>query len=386
MSDNYKILIIDDEEVVLDSCTEILRGSQYQLETASNGSLGLEMIEEFLPDLVFVDLKMPGMPGLEVLERIQAYDATIVTVVITGFATVGSAVDAMKLGAHDFLPKPFTPDEFRLIIRRALEKRKLILETLALRKEKEMLRANFAAIVSHELKSPLSAVQQNMFVLTSELSGQISSDQLVRLERMKSRIAELLELIRTWLRVISADIETIKENFEEIDIEPLIHTAIESVNSQAIRKDIELHVHLDQPLSHVTGDSGTLTEVLVNILNNAVKYSYPGSKVRTEAFNQDGEVVISISDQGIGISTEDLPHIFNDFYSGKQGRQEEKGYGLGLALSSRIIEIHDGSITVESEPGKGSTFRVWLPACPNESQANEPVMAGFSSSQLEGEL
>jgi signal transduction histidine kinase len=136
----------------------------------------------------------------------------------------------------------------------------------------------------------------------------------------------------------------------------------------------------------VTGDSGTLTEVLVNILNNAVKYSYPGSKVRTEAFNQDGEVVISISDQGIGISTEDLPHIFNDFYSGKQGRQEEKGYGLGLALSSRIIEIHDGSITVESEPGKGSTFRVWLPACPNESQANEPVMAGFSSSQLEGEL
>ncbi|HET6445782.1 MAG TPA: hybrid sensor histidine kinase/response regulator [candidate division Zixibacteria bacterium] len=386
MSDNYKILIIDDEEVVLDSCTEILRGSQYKLATASNGSLGLEMIEEFQPDLVFVDLKMPGMPGLEVLERVRAYDATIVTVVITGFATIGSAVDAMKRGAHDFLPKPFTPDEFRLIIRRALEKRKLILETLALRKEKEMLRANFAAIVSHELKSPLSAVQQNLFVLTSELSGQISSDQLVRLERMKFRIAELLELIRTWLRVISADIETIKENFEEIDIEPLIYTAIESVNSQATRKDIELHVHLDQPLSHVTGDSGTLTEVLVNILNNAVKYSYPGSEVRTEAFNQDGEVVISISDQGIGISDEDLPHIFSDFYSGKQGHQEEKGYGLGLALCSRIIEIHDGSITVESEPGKGSTFRVWLPTCPNESQANEPAIAGFSSSQLEGEL
>jgi signal transduction histidine kinase len=305
---------------------------------------------------------MPGMPGLEVLGHIQAYDPTIVTVVITGFATVGSAVDAMQLGAHDFLPKPFTPDEYRLITGRALEKRKLILETIALREEKEMLRANFAAIVSHELKSPLSAVQQNLYVLSSELSDLASEDQLHRLERMKSRIAELLELIRTWLRVISIDIETIKEGFEELHLESLITTAVESVQSQALRKNIDLLTEVIQPLNAVTGDAGTLTEVLVNILNNAVKYSYTGSEVQIQALNQDGEVIISISDTGIGISNEDLPFIFNDFYSGKHGQQEEKGYGLGLALSSRIVEIHGGSITVDSEQGKGSTFRVRLPA------------------------
>ncbi len=385
MSNNYRILIIDDEEVVRDSCTEILRGSQYELTTASTGAQGLELIREFQPDLVFVDLKMPGMPGLEVLEHIQDYDPTIVTVVITGFATVDSAVDAMKLGTHDFLPKPFTPDEFRLIARRALEKRKLILETLALRKEKDMLRANFAAIVSHELKSPLSAVQQNMFVLIAELSGEISDEQRVRLERMSTRISELLELIRTWLRVISVDIETIKEGFAEIHLEGLISTAIESVKPQALRKDIDLLADIEKPLDPVIGHAGTLTEVFVNILNNAVKYSYIGSEVRIRAFNQESEVIISISDTGIGISDEDLPYIFNDFYSGKHGPQEEKGFGLGLALSSRIIELHNGSIAIDSELRKGSVFQVKLPALLNKTQTIDPLLAGVSSSKLEGE-
>lgn len=382
MNEYYRILIIDDEEVVLDSCTEILKGSGFDLATASNGAEGLDKMKEFSPDLIFVDLKMPGMSGLEVLGHIQTYDPTIVTVVITGFATISSAVDAMKLGTHDFLPKPFTPDEFRLITSRALDKRKLILETLALRKEKDMLRANFAAIVSHELKSPLSAVQQNLFVLSYELSDQIDEDQMARLERMKSRIAELLELIRTWLRVISTDIETIRERFEQVRLEPLITTAAESVQPQAIRKDVELIIDIEGPLSPITGDSGTLTEVLVNILNNAVKYSYPGHAVRCGASDQDGELIVSIVDTGIGISDKDLPYIFNDFYSGKHDQQEEKGYGLGLALCSRIIEIHGGLITVESELGKGSQFQVRLPILPIDSQTNEPLMAGVSSSSV----
>jgi DNA-binding NtrC family response regulator len=171
-----KILIIDDEEVVLDSCTEILAGSNYEIATATDGVRGLTLVEEFHPDLVFVDLKMPGISGFEVLEKIREYDSTVVAIVITGYATVSSAVEAMKKGAYDFLPKPFTPDEFRLITRRGLEKRTLVLETMALRREREILRENFAAIVSHELKGPLSAVQQNLFVLEQELSSSAQAD------------------------------------------------------------------------------------------------------------------------------------------------------------------------------------------------------------------
>ena len=116
----YKILIIDDEEVVLDSCARILEGGNYDIATARNGALGLRRLHEFQPDLVFVDLKMPGLSGFEVLEKIRDVDPTIVTIVITGYGTVSSAVDSMKKGAFDFLPKPFTPDELRLIARRGL--------------------------------------------------------------------------------------------------------------------------------------------------------------------------------------------------------------------------------------------------------------------------
>ena len=173
METKSKILIIDDEEVVLDSCTQILKGGNYQIATAPDGQQGLKLLQEFLPDLVFVDLKMPGISGFEVLEKINEFDTTIVTVVITGFATVSSAVDAMKKGAYDFLPKPFTPDEFRLITRRSIERRRLVLEAISLRREKELLREQFASIVSHELKAPLNAVQQNLFALEFEAARRI---------------------------------------------------------------------------------------------------------------------------------------------------------------------------------------------------------------------
>ena len=159
------ILIIDDEEVVLDSCQIILRKENVQISTATNGDMGLSLLQKISPDLVFVDLKMPGMSGFDVIRRIQEIDPTIVTIVITGFSTVSSAVEAMKNGAYNFLPKPFSPDEFRLITQRGLEKRNLVLETIRLKREKDMLREQFAAIVSHELKSPLGVVQQNLFAL-----------------------------------------------------------------------------------------------------------------------------------------------------------------------------------------------------------------------------
>lgn len=375
LGDSYKILIIDDEEVVLDSCAAILEGSDYQLATASDGTHGLKLVQEFQPDLVFVDLKMPGIPGLEVIDRIHALDPTIVTVVITGFATVGSAVDAMKRGAYDFLPKPFTPDEFRLITRRGLEKRKLVLETAALRKEKEMLRENFAAIVSHELKAPLGAVQQNLFVLEAELSGSLTEDQQRRLERMKSRITDLVKLIHTWLRAISVDIETIKEKFEIVSVASVISKAADSIQPHATRKDIEIITSLEEPLSPIFGDEGTLTEVLINLGNNAIKYSYAGSQVLIKANEADDHVMISITDTGVGISKEDLPFIFDDFYRGKTSQTGERGYGLGLALSQRIVEIHNGSISVESELGKGSTFVIRLPIYSSDRHPQPPLQA-----------
>jgi len=361
MATKYRILIIDDEEVVLDSCTLILAGGNYQLATAKNGNLGLELAKEFQPDLVFVDLKMPGISGLEVLERIRDLDPNIVSIVITGYATVSSAVEAMKNGAYDFLPKPFTPDEFRLITQRGLDRRRLVLETITLRKEKEMLRENFAAIVSHELKSPLGAVQQNLFVLEYELEDKLNEEQKEKIERMKSKINDLINLIHTWLRVISVDVKKLQESFKPTSIPAVIAKAVENVQPQAIRKNIEIVPTVQEPLRFVNGDEGTLVEVVGNILHNGIKFSREGSRIQIKAEEKENTLIISIADTGIGISKEDLPYIFEDFYTGDTGPIVEKSSGLGLAIAKRIVEAHNGSISVESELGRGTTFTILLP-------------------------
>ncbi len=372
-TERARILIIDDEEVVLDSCMEILDETEHEVETARNGTKGLEAMERFNPDLVFVDLKMPGISGLEVLERVSDIDATIVTIVITGYATVSSAVEAMKKGAYDYLPKPFTPDQFRLIAKRGLEKRALVLETMALRREREILRENFAAIVSHELKSPLGAIQQNLFVLANELTSVATNDQMRRLERMKVRLDELLKMVNRWLRGITTDVEDIRESFQPVALSQCISDAVEGVQAHATRKSIQIRVSVQEQMSQVNGDSGSLTEALVNILGNAVKYSHEGSKVFVNAEQNKSKVRITVSDNGIGIDKADLPFIFDGAYRGSSGEALSRGgYGLGLSISRKIIQAHGGAISVESNPGKGSTFVVELPlAAPAKYETDE---------------
>lgn len=365
MDERAKLLIIDDEEIVLDSCQQILAGNNFEIRTAQDGNVGVSMITEYQPDLVFVDLKMPGISGFEVLERINEVDPTIVAIVITGFATINSAVEAMQKGAFDFLPKPFTPDELRLITRRGLEKRKLVLETLALRREKEMLRNHFAAIVSHELKSPLAAVQQYLMALSSELSDQLSDDQTRRFERMQTRIDDLMKLIHTWLRAMTVDIDNIRENFGPTSIPDVVSKAVESVQSHAIRKNISIETSMQEKIASVNGDEGTLVEAVVNLIGNSVKYSPIGSEIAVTVEETEDQIFIAVQDNGIGISEEDLPFIFEDFYTGKTKQNTEKSSGLGLALTRRIIEAHEGSISVESVLGQGSTFEICLPILEN---------------------
>ena len=377
-----KILIIDDEEEVLEYCMQILEDSPYYVATAMNGLFGLELVREFRPDVVFVDLKMTGSSGFETLKKIFNFDPSIVTIAISGFATVDSAVEAIKTGAYDFLPKPFTPDQFRFLTRRGLERRELVQETIALRREREMLRDHFAAIVSHELKAPLGAVQQNLFALEHELADQLAEEQSDRLKRMKGSIDNLVKLIHTWLRVISTDIHVLQENFRPTILSEVISRAIESVETHAIRKSIEIITILDDDLEPIQADEVTLGEAIVNIVSNAIKYSRIESKIRIETKAEGDEILISIADRGVGISEEDLPFVFRDFYIASSAPAAERGSGLGLAITRRIIEAHGGSISVESALEKGSTFMIRLPVMGTEVYVNNTESAGILTSAV----
>jgi signal transduction histidine kinase len=356
-----RILLIDDEEVVLDSCLAILEDGEHDVATTASGAEGLERARSWSPDLVFVDLKMPGMSGMEVLDELRALDPTIVAIVFTGFATIASAVEAMQHGAFDFLAKPFTPEEFRAMVRRGLEQRTLVVERAALRREREALRENFAAIVSHELRSPLAAVQQNLYVTIKELEGVVTDEQRQRLERMSSRIGDLLGLVNRWLRGFSVDLAPLKESFRPIAVADPLASAVESAQPEAVRKAVDLVVDVD-PAAIVLGDAGALGEAFLNVIGNAVKYSREGGRVVVDASRRDAKVQVTVTDSGVGIPAADLPRIFDAFYRGRAGESGVAGAGIGLALTRRIVEAHGGSISASSDPGRGSVFVIELPA------------------------
>jgi len=205
-------------------------------------------------------------------------------------------------------------------------------------------------------------VQQNLFNLEFELEEKLTETQKETMARMKAKINELINLIHTWLRVISVDVKKLQETFKLVSMAAVISKAVENVRPQAVRKNIKIVPTIQEPLSMMNGDEGTLVEVIVNILGNGIKFSREGSKILVKAEEKEKILTITISDSGIGISKEDLPYIFEDFYTGDTGQVAQKSSGLGLAISKRIVEAHNGSISVESELGKGTAFTINLPA------------------------
>jgi len=360
MSRKPIVLIIDDEEFILDSCCQVFTKEGYRTEKAKDGDAGLQKFKETKPDLVLVDLKMPRKSGIEVLEELRTIDPNCVAIVITGYATIESAVEAMKRGAYDFLPKPFTPDELRIIIRRGLERRQCIKEAERLREEKEIMRENFISMVSHELRSPLAAVQQNLMVITGGMVGEIPEKANHMLLRMRARIKGLISLISDWLDLSRVESGEIVTKMEPVDLKIILSEVIELMKPLADEKKITLRFTAPEKYPSIVGNRETLQMLFTNLIHNGIKYNRRGGKVEVILEDEDQRTKILVKDTGMGIPQEKLPLIFEQFYRVKK-KEDVVGSGLGLSIAKKIVEAHSGSIEVESELGKGTTFMVYLP-------------------------
>ena len=362
VSQKATILVIDDEEAMRDSCCQVLSKDGYVAQTAENGQSGLRKIREVKPDLVLIDLKMPGMGGMELLETIGEIDPTIISIVITGYATIESAVKAMKRNAYDFLPKPFTPDQLRIVVERGLERRRLAAESARLLREKELMRENFVTLVSHQLRSPLASIKQYFGVIREGFAGEATDTQKEIIEKAAGYVDCLLQLINDWLDMSRVEAGRITENFEPVSLAPLLSETLEVLKPQAKAKNVVLELNAEDHLPLIHGDPKCLKEAFLNLVSNGISYNHKRGKVIVTVKEQGDDLEVSVSDTGIGISQENLAFIFDKFFRVKSREtQHVTGTGLGLPIVKRIIELHHGRIKVFSEFGRGSIFNILLP-------------------------
>jgi signal transduction histidine kinase len=363
------VLVIDDEEAMRDSCSLILIKGGFTAVTAENGQVGLEKIKELKPEIALIDLKMPGISGFEVLEKTKEIDPQLIPIVITGYATVDSAVEAMKKGAYDFLPKPFTPEELRLIIGRALERRRLAIEAETLRREKKLMEDNFITMVTHQLRSPLVAIQQYFEVILAGLAGKVDKTQQEMILRARERLDSLLRLINDWLDLARIDRGRIVDKLKPVALDGLLGKQVDFLRPLAEEYGVNLELEPTKKPASVLGDEQMLEQVFSNLITNAIKYNKPKGSVTISLNHDDSFIVVKVKDTGIGIAREHLPLIFDQFYRvSRREDQKIKGTGLGLSIAKKIVEAHSGSIEVESELGQGSTFSVRLPQPEDEKK------------------
>ena len=493
MERTASILVVDDERGIREGCRRVLVSEGYRVETAESGEVALDLIVGGGFDLLLVDVKMPGVGGVELVRKVQQIDPATLCVMITGFATLETAIEATKSGAYDFLPKPFTPDELCAKVNKAMDRRRLLLEARRLREERERslleisvgksrlltvincmqdgvlvtnregqlvlhnpaaltmlqlrgsdligrpveecvpapglvhlvtstlagaaatamlseeipgpggstvlmanvasvrdesgeilgsvtvvrdvselkrldrLKSQFVAMVSHELRAPLAAIQGYMDVMLSGAAGDDPEQFRKMLGRSKARAAALVNLIDDLLDVSSIDAGRIARRIERIQLPELISDVEEMIRPKAEARNVSLEESLPADLPAIRADRSDMVRVFTNLLTNAVKYNREGGAIRVSAQVDGHYVRADVIDTGIGIPKDAISKLFDEFYRVKTLETRQiSGTGLGLSIVKKIVDAHNGFVQVETELGKGSTFSIFLPAAEDQ--------------------
>ncbi|RJR22478.1 MAG: response regulator [Desulfobacteraceae bacterium] len=486
MQDTVKVLVVDDEKVVREGCQRVLCTRGFEVNAAESGEKALAMIQETTPDVILLDLKMPGMSGEEVLEQTRKNFPDIPVIVITGHGTIDTAVECMKKGAYDFITKPFQMDEFLLTVNRAAEKRRLerkarlfeeenvknlydlrleksrlktiincmangvmvtnrnlevvlhnpallrilnitkelnepasvtgivcdesilnalkdilsgkipsmgtiaqeischktvaraisapvagpdgdvvgtvtVLEDITAFKELDRMKSDFINMVAHELRSPVVSIRQLNSVMLEGLAGSLNEKQKDFTARGIAKADSLLELINDLLNVARLESGGIPQHRVPTKIGPIMDEVVRLMEPRAKDSGIRLSVHYSD-LKEVSADPAQIDEVLNNLITNAINYSPDGGEVTVTASTAGEHIEIKVKDQGVGIPKEEISRVFEKFYRVKNPRTRKvMGTGLGLSIVKGIVEAHHGTISLESEMDKGTTFTILLP-------------------------
>jgi signal transduction histidine kinase len=345
------------------------------LEQVSTAEEGLARALASPPDVVLMDFRLPGMSGVELLRalREQSRGREIAAVVLTGTGSEHVAVEAMKAGAHDYLIKgAFTPERLRhsllsavetVRLEMALEERRIQAEH-AEQSARDALavRDELFALATHDLKGPLQIITLNAQLMRTRLPKEVRSPEVEgRLSSITRAALRMGELIDHFLTVTRGQEQPLHR--ARMELLPLVRAKVRELELATPRHTFSLQVRGTDFAGF--WDALSLERVLDNLLSNAVKYSPAGGRITVtlaeDTDGPEGQVWLRVEDEGLGIPEKDLPHVFERFHRGQNVTGKISGTGVGLASARRLVELHGGTLEVESEEGRGSAFTLRLP-------------------------
>ncbi|HPC82561.1 MAG TPA: ATP-binding protein [Thermoanaerobaculaceae bacterium] len=369
--DNLKVLVVDDEPGIRLGITRVLQpflvrvpeseiDVGFSIAQAESGEEAIAHLRAQPVDILLLDHKLPGISGLDVLEWVAAEPRDWLTVMITAYATIETAVSATKRGAFDFLAKPFTPEELKATVAKTARHLLLQREAKRLADEKRQVRFQLISVLAHELKAPLAAVEGYLQLLRdgvvapgSPKAAEVLGRSLERIEGMRKLIVDILDLTRI-------ESGQKKRELVEVDVREAAFRAIETATPAARSRQVTIELSAPERLG-MRADPGELDIMFNNLVSNAVKYNRDGGRVEVRLADLGDRVRIEVADTGIGMSPEELKQLFGEFVRIKNAKTRTiQGSGLGLSILKKLAALYGGDVSVESTPDVGSTFTVTL--------------------------
>jgi len=371
-----KVLIVDDDERIIEVLSDILKQDGYQILTAREGFEALKIVSTQDPDVVVLDVRLPGIDGIEVCRQIKQDEQTqfLPVILVTGNAARRSKLEGLQASADDFLNKPIDPLELTARIRSSLRNKQLtdaveaqnhVLERRVAERTRELQKAyeqlqqlsrikgNILAIVSHELRTPLHQAKQALY-----LSKRVPED---RQEELLETVHRCFKLLEYRIGNIDAFSDPTALNLEAVAVSVLLNSAYDQATSLQNKPEVDINLDIPKGLPAVLTDTQSMTRALAHLIDNAIKFG-EGKPVYISALADVGGVRISIVDSGKGIAPDLLPRIFEPLMAGDiSSKRRQGGMGIGLALVKMILDAHNVELELESKPNKGTRASFVLP-------------------------
>jgi signal transduction histidine kinase len=375
-----QVLVIDDELGPRESLRMLLKPS-YQVYTAENVETGLRILREKRPDAVISDIRMPGTSGIDGLRKIREIDPHVAVIMLTGFGALETAKEALRLGANDYISKPFDAREMREVIGRNVERTRMqrtgvnaaaeikelnnrLLKELA-QKERLASLGQASAEFVHDLGNPLTIVWGYVQLLAKKLeesekeNGAANHTSAKELNIIEQNVRLCRELLTMWQSYGSVEASPHKP----ISVTRIVREVVKGVGPMAVQNGVEMKSDICDDPCTLLGDSVQIMRAIQNVIINALQASAEKKgPVVISCLPKDFYVDVRVEDTGYGIAPAQMAKIFEPYFTTKQGKS---GTGLGLYITKKVVEDHNGSIKVDSTPQVGTTFTIRLPLLNN---------------------